>query len=234
MFYNLYAGDAPSPHRADVARGTEVRVGALGLPGLLVIPPGARGLILFAHGSGSSRHSPRNNAVAAFFHDAGWATLLFDLLTEEEDDERRNTFDIPLLVWRLVEATSWIGKRTDTGGLPVGYFGGSTSAAAALVAAATVGPDIAAVVSRGGRPDLAGDALGRVQSPTLLIVGENDPDVLVLNRKALRQLKCEKSLAVVPGARHLFEEPGAMEEVMQLARIWYSMHLQRPHGQLNL
>jgi len=204
-----------------------VRIPANGinLEGALVIPLSARGIVLFAHGSGSSRHSPRNNFVAQVLHKAGMATLLMDLLTREEDSVYQNRFDIDLLTWRLERATQWVMEQPQSEALVVGYFGASTGAAAALQAAATFGPAIGAVVSRGGRPDLAMPALDRVQSPTLLIVGGLDDVVIDLNRKAYRKLNTEKHLAIVPGATHLFEEPGTLEEVARLAADWFERHL---------
>jgi pimeloyl-ACP methyl ester carboxylesterase len=185
--------------------------------------------VVFAHGSGSSRHSPRNRAVAAMLREGGLATLLVDLLTPEEgavDEETgRLRFDIDLLAERLVDATDWIGGIEETRGLGVGYFGASTGGGAALVAAARRPNSVRAVVSRGGRPDLAGAALARVRAPTLLIVGGHDPVVLELNREAFDRLRCEKELEIVPGATHLFEEPGALEEVARLARDWFLRHL---------
>jgi pimeloyl-ACP methyl ester carboxylesterase len=201
-----------------------VRIPPIGLEGALVVPAAAKGIVLFAHGSGSSRLSPRNVAVAGALHGAGQATLLFDLLTDAEAANRDNVFDIELLAQRLLLATDWVAGRADLAGLPVGYFGASTGAAAALVAAGKAGGKIAAVVSRGGRPDLAGAALVRVASPTLLIVGGNDHVVLELNRRALATLRCEKALRIVPGASHLFEEPGAIEVVMGLAEHWFAEH----------
>ncbi len=198
------------------------------LEGALVIPSGARGIVLFAHGSGSSRHSPRNNFVAQVLHKADMGTLLMDLLTREEDSTYENRFDIDLLTWRLERATQWLIDQPQTKLLQVGYFGASTGAAAALQAAATFGPSIGAVVSRGGRPDLAMSALDRVQSPTLLIVGGLDDIVIDLNREAYGKLKSEKHLAIVPGATHLFEEPGTLQEVARLAADWFKRHL-RPH-----
>jgi predicted alpha/beta-hydrolase family hydrolase len=196
----------------------------------LALPVGATGVVLFAHGSGSSRHSPRNQAVAQVIRDAGIGTLLFDLLTREEEAVDMRTghlrFDIGLLARRLVDATRWIAAGAETRSLRVGYFGASTGGGAALVAAAELGPAIGAVVSRGGRPDLAGEALARVQSPTLLIVGERDELVIELNEQAYVQLRCEKALEIVPRATHLFEEPGALEEVARLASEWFREHLQ--------
>jgi dienelactone hydrolase len=204
-----------------------VRIPANGinLEGALVVPSGARGVVLFAHGSGSSRHSPRNNFVAQVLHKAGMATLLMDLLTREEDTVYQNRFDIDLLTWRLERATQWIMGQPQIESLAIGYFGASTGAAAALQAAATFGPSIGAVVSRGGRPDLAMSALDRVQSPTLLIVGGLDDVVIDLNRQAYRKLKTEKHLAIVPGATHLFEEPGTLKEAASLAANWFERHL---------
>jgi dienelactone hydrolase len=204
-----------------------VRIPANGveLEGALVIPSGAQGIVLFAHGSGSSRHSPRNNFVAQVLHKAGMATLLMDLLTREEDLVYQNRFDIDLLTWRLERATQWVNDQPQCESLAVGYFGASTGAAAALQAAATFGPSIGAVVSRGGRPDLAMAVLDRVQAPTLLIVGGFDDVVIELNQKAYRRLKAEKHLAIVPGATHLFEEPGTLSEAARLAADWFERHL---------
>jgi len=182
--------------------------------------------VLFAHGSGSSRRSPRNRAVAEVLHGAGLGTLLLDLLTPEEEGERARVFDIPLLASRLASATEWLARRPDTGSCPVGYFGASTGAGAALWAASEPGVHVASVVSRGGRPDLAGPRLASVRAPTLLIVGGADREVLVLNRRALDGLSgCTCELAVVPGATHLFEEPGTLAEVAALARDWFVEHL---------
>jgi putative phosphoribosyl transferase len=195
------------------------------LAGDLTVPLSARGLVLFAHGSGSSRHSPRNQYVAGQLQEAGLGTLLMDLLTREEDTSRAARFDIALLADRLAGATDWIAGQPRLERLPVGYFGASTGAAAALIAAAARPGEIAAVVSRGGRPDLAADALPRVQAPTLFIVGGHDEDVLALNQAAYRRLRCLKELTVVPGATHLFEEPGTLEEVARLAAAWFVRHL---------
>jgi putative phosphoribosyl transferase len=195
------------------------------LVGDLVIPDDALGLILFAHGSGSGRRSPRNRSVAGRLHTAGFATLLFDLLTSEEERDRSNVFDISLLTARLVGTTRWVRRRSEVARLPVGYFGASTGAGAALTAAAELRSDIGAIVSRGGRPDLAGPLLPLVVSPTLLIVGGNDPVVLRLNREARSMLRCEHHLEVVAGATHLFEEPGALEDVTSLAVAWFGAHL---------
>jgi putative phosphoribosyl transferase len=206
---------------------TEVRISPLGLEGLLRLPEPARALVLFAHGSGSGRLSPRNNQVAEALRPTGLATLLFDLLTDEESTDRANVFDIELLAGRLAMATAWARQREELGRLPIGYFGASTGAAAALVAAAGSPDAIGAIVSRGGRPDMAGPVLGKVRAPTLLIVGGDDPAVLELNREALAQLRCEKELQIVPGATHLFEEPGALDQVVELARRWFDDHLIR-------
>jgi pimeloyl-ACP methyl ester carboxylesterase len=185
--------------------------------------------VLFVHGSGSSRHSPRNQYVARTIREAGIGTLLFDLLTLEEEAADVNTrhlrFDIDLLAKRLVDATNWLKKKADTSHLRFGYFGASTGAAAALLAAAEFGEEIGAVVSRGGRPDLAGGALSRVKSPTLLIVGGLDFPVISLNREAYALLRCEKELVIVPGATHLFEEPGTLEDVARLAAEWFHRYL---------
>ncbi|MFZ4387525.1 MAG: dienelactone hydrolase family protein [Chthoniobacterales bacterium] len=192
------------------------------------MPPGARGIVLFAHGSGSSRHSSRNKAVARYLANRGMGTFLLDLLTPEEErvDEvtRHLRFDIPLLSRRLVDATRWLREQPEVRNLPIGYFGASTGAAAALVAASELPEDVAAVVSRGGRPDLAGMALPRVTSPTLLIVGGNDEIVEDLNRETLKRLCCRKEIVIVPGATHLFEEPGTLEQVSVLAAEWFTHH----------
>jgi putative phosphoribosyl transferase len=186
----------------------------------------AKGLVVFAHGSGSSRTSPRNRRVADVLHQHGLSTLLFDLLTEGEADSRANVFDIELLSQRVVEALDWLAAQPKTTSRPIGLFGASTGAAAALCAAAERPAQVAAVVSRGGRPDLASQALQRVHSPTLLIVGGDDREVLQLNRQALAALRCDKRLEVVPGATHLFEEPGALDVVAQLAGAWFVDHLE--------
>jgi putative phosphoribosyl transferase len=194
-----------------------------------VVPRPARGAVLFAHGSGSGRHSPRNRYVAGVLQDAGLATVLADLLTAEEERVDAGTaalrFDIGLLAPRVAALTDWLGEQEPTAGLTVGLFGASTGAAAALVAAAARPGPVAAVVSRGGRPDLAGEQLASVRQPTLLIVGERDEVVVELNRKALRELRGEARLEIVPGATHLFEEPGALEQVAGLARDWFLAHL---------
>jgi dienelactone hydrolase len=211
-------------------RVVHVTAGPVTLEGNLSLPEGARGLVLFAHGSGSSRHSPRNRYVARLLNEAKLATLLVDLLTLDEERIDQRTahlrFDIGLLAGRLIGATDWLTEYPDTRDLRVGNFGASTGAAAALVAAAERPQAVGAVVSRGGRPDLAGSALPRVKAPTLLIVGGNDTQVIELNWAALAQLRCEKRLAIVPGATHLFEEPGALDQVAQQAREWFETHLQ--------
>lgn len=208
-------------------RAESVRIGAHALPGELVEVPGEQGVVVFAHGSGSSRLSPRNRQVAAALQRHALGTLLFDLLTPDEADDRRLVFDIPLLADRLVGAIDWLRARPALAGRRIGLFGSSTGAAAALVAAAARPDEVAAVVSRGGRPDLAAPVLGQVHAPTLLIVGGDDTEVLALNRAALQGLRGEKRLAVVPGATHLFEEPGALEAVARLAADWFTLHLPR-------
>jgi putative phosphoribosyl transferase len=202
----------------------EIESGRVALPGELTVPPDAVGIAVFAHGTGSSRLSPRNVAVARALNERGIATLLFDLLTPAEANDRGNVFDIDLLSDRLEAAVRWAMARQETAGLPVGLFGASTGAAAALVVAARLAPGIAAVVSRGGRPDLAGPALEQVTAPTFLIVGGEDPVVVEVNREALRLLRAEKRLEVIPGAGHLFEEPGALERVAELAADWFLRH----------
>lgn len=203
----------------------QVAVGALALPGDLDIPPDAAGLVLFAHGSGSSRLSARNRWVAAVLRNHHLATLLFDLLTEAEAADRRNVFDVELLGERVEHALDWVRQQPDLAGMCIGLFGASTGAAAALIAAAERPGRVAAVVSRGGRPDLAADRLVRVHAPTLLIVGGADGEVLELNRRALRLLTCRKRLEVVPEATHLFEEPGTLGSVAELAAAWFENHL---------
>ncbi|KOU81037.1 phosphoribosyl transferase [Streptomyces sp. XY593] len=223
---SLLAGAAagPAPGRAALrAVAVEVDAGGLPLAGDLALPEGAGAVVMFAHGSGSSRRSPRNRAVAADLNRAGLGTLLFDLLTPAEEADRANVFDIEALAGRLTDATAWLRRRAR---LPIGYFGASTGAAAALWAASAADADIGAVVSRGGRPDLAGPRLAGVRAPTLLVVGGDDTTVLDLNRRAQRELRCENRLEVVEGATHLFEEPGALEEVAGLARAWFARHLE--------
>lgn len=200
---------------------TRVIVGAHHLEGLLGIPAAPRGLVIFAHGSGSGRFSPRNNYVARQLEAAGFATLLLDLLSPEEEADRRNVFDIELLASRVVEATEWARGHRDVAKLPIGYFGASTGGGAALVAAAMNPAHVAAVVSRGGRPDLAGEALGQVEAPTLLLVGSRDEQVLELNRWAMNRMKCTVELCVVPGAGHLFEEHGTLDYVVRQATNWF-------------
>jgi putative phosphoribosyl transferase len=212
-------------------REVHIAAGRVTLDGNMTIAPGATGLVLFAHGSGSSRHSPRNQFVARTLNDAGLATLLFDLLTAEEDaidvHTREHRFNIRLLAERLIYATRWAKQQQETHDLRIGYFGSSTGGAAALVAAAAeLSQDVEAVVSRGGRPDLAGDALPKVQAPTLLIVGGNDDIVIELNEQARDQMHCEVKLEIVPGATHLFEESGALEQVARLASDWFVRHLE--------
>ena len=210
---------------------SEVRIPAerATLEGELTIPENAVALVLFAHGSGSSRHSPRNQFVARTLNDAGLATLLFDLLTPDEEATdmytREHRFNISLLAERLVHATKWAKKQEQTRNLRLGYFGSSTGAAAALVAAAETAQDVGAIVSRGGRPDLAGNALPKVQAPTLLIVGGADAPVIEMNREAMRGMRAHVELVIVPGATHLFEEPGALEQVTELAAYWCQRHL---------
>src|ERR1700736_3113742 len=202
-----------------------IQAGPAVLAGNLSIPDGAIGLVLFVHGSGSSRHSPRNQFVARTLNDAGPATLLFDLLTPEEEAVDMHTgelrFDIGLLAERLVHATKWANQQEQTRALRIGYFGSSTGGGAALVAAAALPDEVDAVVSRGGRPDLAGQALPRVKAPTLLIVGGEDHVVIDLNEQARAQMRCEVKIDIVPGATHLFEEPGALEQVAKLASDWF-------------
>ena len=212
---------------------TEVQIpaGRAVLSGNLTIPANAVALVLFAHGSGSSRHSPRNQFVADTLNDVGLGTLLFDLLTPEEEaldiQTREHRFNISLLAERLVHATKWATHQEQTRDLCIGYFGSSTGGAAALVAAAELPQHVGAVVSRGGRPDLAGDALPTVQAPTLLIVGGNDDIVIELNEMARDPMRCEVKLQIIPGATHLFEEPGALEQVAKLASDWFSLYLTR-------
>ena len=209
----------------------EVRIPAADakLDGNLTVPENAVALVLFAHGSGSSRHSPRNQFVARTLNGDSLATLLFDLLTPEEEafdiHTREHRFNIDLLAERLVHATKWAGQQKKTRDLHIGYFGSSTGGAAALVAAAELPQDVGAVVSRGGRPDLAGNALPKVQAPTLLVVGGNDEIVIELNERARDRMRCEVKLEIIPGATHLFEEPGALEQVAKLASDWFSLHL---------
>jgi dienelactone hydrolase len=224
----MATASAPSrlrpPARA-VLRSQQVRVGPRALPGDLDLPAGSRALVLFAHGSGSSRLSSRNRWVAEVLQQHALSTLLFDLLDENEAADRRKVFDIGLLSERVQQALDWAAGQAALAGMSLGLFGASTGAAAALCAAAARPGSVAAVVSRGGRPDLAGACLPAVQAPTLLVVGGADREVLALNRQALRELRCEKRLEVVPGATHLFEEPGTLGGVAQLAAAWFKKHL---------
>lgn len=212
-----------------VMRGNEkelvIKAQGLELRGILGMPADPAGLVVFAHGSGSGRLSPRNNFVARVLQDAGMATLLSDLLEEQEESDRRKVFDVDLLADRLIIISQWLARRKETGGLKQGYFGASTGAAAALQAAAREPAEVAAVVSRGGRPDLAMDYLDRVHMPTLLIVGGDDEPVIYLNRKAYDKLPGTKQLVIIPGAGHLFEEPGTLERVGELARDWFLEHV---------
>src|SRR5438876_6539424 len=209
----------------------QIQAGRAVLSGNLIIPQNAAALVLFAHGSGSSRHSPRNQFVARTLNDAGLGTLLFDLLTPDEEaidvHTREHRFNIGLLAERLVHATKWAKQQEPTRDLRTGYFGSSTGGGAALVAAAEIPEDVGVVVSRGGRPDLADEALPKVQAPTLLIVGGNDDVVIELNEQARDRMRCEVKLEIIPGATHLFEEPGALEKVAKLASDWFSLHLAR-------
>ena len=223
------SGTGPAPVSRGEERAVDIGIAGVCLEGNLTIPDGASGLVLFVHGSGSSRHSPRNRFVAKMLQNAGLASLLFDLLTADEEEvdtlTGRLRFDINLLAMRLVGATVWARAQGETRELPLGYFGASTGAAAALIAAAIHPELVDAVVSRGGRPDLAGPYLERVHTPTLLIVGSADPEVLALNQAASRLLRGPRELAVVPGATHLFEEPGTLEEVARLATAWFTRYL---------
>jgi dienelactone hydrolase len=222
-------GEDPTDTSSELKFDVRIPSGTSTLEGVLSVPQGATGLVLFVHGSGSSRFSPRNQYVARFLHDAGIATLLFDLLTAEEESVDNRTralrFDIELLSSRLLDATNWVRDRADIRHLKVGYFGASTGGGAALMAAARAGEDIRAIVSRGGRPDLAGALLAQVRSATLLIVGGMDHQVIELNVQAIARMNCEAQLRLVQGATHLFEEPGALEEVAKLAVDWFVQHL---------
>lgn len=211
--------------RSQTERLVEIEAEGAKLQGMLGLPEGTKGVVLFAHGSGSGRFSPRNQFVASILRERGIGTLLIDLLEERESEDRDKVFDIDLLADRLMSATEWLQSDEATRELSIGYFGASTGAAAALQAAATLGDEIAAIVSRGGRPDLAMDYLDQVTAPTLLIVGGRDYPVIPLNRQAYERLKAPKELVIVPGATHLFEEPGALEEVARLAAEWFEKYL---------
>jgi putative phosphoribosyl transferase len=225
---DLLAARAGGAHEeGEVDDEIEIPAGRQRLSGHLTIPADATGIVVFAHGSGSGRRSPRNQAVATALNERGLGTLLFDLLTQEEEADRANVFDIALLGDRLGAAAAWLVDHDARRGRPLGYFGASTGAAAALWAAADAGSPAGAIVSRGGRPDLAGARLGAVRAPTLLIVGGRDDAVLELNREAAEQLRCEHRIEIVPGATHLFEEPGALEAVSDLASDWFLRHLSR-------
>ncbi len=217
---------AQARHKVSKDRPRSVTIGPMQLEGSLVVPEPVAGLVIFAHGSGSSRLSPRNTYVAGQLQRRFMATLLFDLLTEEEASDRRNVFHVPLLASRLEEAVSWACCDPETAALPIGLFGASTGSAAALVAAAA-NSEVAAVVSRGGRPDLAAHVLTEVRAPTLLIVGGADTGVLELNQEAFAKLNCVKALRIVPGATHLFEEPGALDAVVKAAGDWFDTHLRQ-------
>lgn len=223
----MCASVATRPHtrRANALTAREVAIGPLGLAGTLQLPASANALVVFAHGSGSSRFSPRNMAVADALNAQGIATLLFDLLTPEEESDRANVFDIPLLAERLIDVIRWIDTQPELARLPLGLFGASTGAAAALVAAAELGVRVGAVVSRGGRPDLADIALEHVTAPTLLIVGGLDYGVIKLNQQALARLTAPKAIEIVPGATHLFPEPGTLDVVIEHAARWFNTHL---------
>jgi dienelactone hydrolase len=206
-------------------KNIDIKIGSLILPGILNLPRGAKSLIVFAHGSGSSRLSPRNNFVAEILQKNNFATLLFDLLTEKEDEIYENRFDIDLIAKRLIEATEWLLKNPETSALAIGYFGASTGSAAAIKAAIVLKKEIKAVVSRGGRVDLAEDVLEKLSTPILLIVGGSDEDVIELNQKSYEKIKSQKKIEIIPGASHLFEEPGALEKVADIAAKWFSEYL---------
>jgi putative phosphoribosyl transferase len=227
------AGQTPAQPELDEDVNLEVADGTVTLEGHLTVPANAAGIVIFVHGSGSSRHSPRNRYVANQLNEAGLGTLLFDLLTKEEEAERANVFDIPALASRLTDVTRLVREQPADLDTALGYFGASTGAAAALSAAAEPDANVDAIVSRGGRPDLAGPRLPDVRSPTLLIVGERDDVVLQLNRQAQQRLRCENRLAIIPGATHLFEEPGALQTVTRLARNWFLDHFGPPGGRLH-
>jgi len=208
-----------------VKKAVHIPINSLDLEGDLSVPEKNKGVIVFVHGSGSSRLSPRNQFVAEILNKAGFATLLFDLLTEDEDRTYENRFNTPLLAERLKEATDWLKEQEDIENIPMGYFGASTGAAAAIIGAAEIGAEIKAVVSRGGRPDLAGKALSKLKSPILLIVGGEDYEVIELNKEAASQIVCKKEIKIVDGATHLFEEPGTLEKAAELAKNWFERHL---------
>ncbi|MDJ0945312.1 MAG: dienelactone hydrolase family protein [Kiloniellales bacterium] len=221
----MQTGSEIKHHEGAAFEVRDVAIPPYDLKGILTVPPTAKAIVLFAHGSGSSRLSPRNTFVASALQKEGLGTLLFDLLRPEEELDRANVFDIELLAERLLAATRWVRKETKLEGFQIGYFGASTGAAAALRAAATEGNDIAAIVSRGGRPDLTGPGLPKVRAPSLFIVGGDDQEVLALNRAAMAEMTCEKDLFVVPEASHLFEEPGALDVVVGVAGQWFTKHL---------
>ncbi|HEX6219727.1 MAG TPA: phosphoribosyltransferase [Acidimicrobiia bacterium] len=221
--------DPPEGEEHGFDEDVAITAGEVTLEGRLSLPPTSRGTVIFVHGSGSSRHSPRNRHVAQALNQARLGTLLFDLLTPEEELDRANVFDIELLAERLIDVTGWLTRYEEWPSQPIGYFGASTGAAAALRAAADLGTYIACVVSRGGRPDLTGPRISDVVAPTLLIVGSRDNVVLDLNREARAQMRCETSLEIVSGATHLFEEPGALDQVATLAKRWFARHFQEAH-----
>ncbi len=221
----MQAGLESKQQKAAVLKSRDVEIPPHDLKGILTVPPSAKRIVLFAHGSGSSRLSPRNTYVASALQEEGLGTLLFDLLRLEEELDRANVFDIELLAERLLAATRWVRNETELEGFLIGYFGASTGAAAALRATAIEGNEIAAVVSRGGRPDLTGPGLPKVHAPSLFIVGGEDHEVLALNQAAIAQMTCEKDLFVVPGASHLFEEPGALDVVVGAAGQWFTKHM---------
>jgi putative phosphoribosyl transferase len=227
---DLQTADPPQAAAAGSDRDISVVAGEVTLEGRLRLPSNSRGTVIFVHGSGSSRHSPRNRYVAQALNQAGLGTLLFDLLTPDEEVDRANVFDVELLAGRLIEVTDWLTRYEDWRPQPIAYFGASTGAAAALRAAADLGTSITSVVSRGGRPDLTGPRISDVVAPTLLIVGSLDTVVLDLNREAQAQMRCETSLEIVPGATHLFAEPGTLDQVVTLARRWLVRHFDRANA----
>lgn len=219
------AAKSPADRDNDLGIVVDIDLDDVTLEGALAVPDGATGIVVFSHGSGSSRHSPRNNFVAEVARRHGLGTLLFDLLTEEEDETYETRFDIDLLTHRLIDVTAWVAEGDETAALTVGYFGSSTGAASALRAAAELDDHVGAVVSRGGRVDLASEHLPDVTAPTLFLVGERDEQVVELNEAAFAKLTCPKELEVVPGAGHLFEEPGTLEAVAEHAAEWFETHL---------